>query len=145
MQAEIKKFKYHARMSQETQAFNGELWIDGEHVADLENRGNGEAQRVYPVAGHRMKVEQFEEYCKTLPSVESCGMTFKMDLDLWITDQVAERVYQIDLAKAMKKHLVIKRPEDGPHDFLQISGGCTAASIEWAKKNYPNCTILNPQ
>ena len=45
---ELKKIKCFAELSQETEAFTAELWIDGKHVADIKNDGQGGCNDITP-------------------------------------------------------------------------------------------------
>ena len=48
MKIELKKIKHARSLSEETNAFTAELHVNGEHVADCKNSGNGGMTDVYP-------------------------------------------------------------------------------------------------
>jgi hypothetical protein len=45
---ELKKIKHFNELSQETMAFSAQLWVDGKHIADISNNGEGGSNNVYP-------------------------------------------------------------------------------------------------
>ena len=46
---ELRKVKCFPELSEETEAFTAQLWIDGKHVANLKNDGHGGCNDVRPV------------------------------------------------------------------------------------------------
>jgi len=45
---ELKKIKHFNELSQETMAFSAQLWVDGKHIADISNNGEGGSNNIYP-------------------------------------------------------------------------------------------------
>jgi hypothetical protein len=60
MKIELKNIKHHTRLSEETNAFSGVLYIDGKRVADASNCGHGEPARLMPFEGQRATLDQVE-------------------------------------------------------------------------------------
>lgn len=49
---ELRKIKHFNELSQETMAFSAQLWVDGKHIADVSNNGEGGPNNVYPAKGY---------------------------------------------------------------------------------------------
>ena len=41
MKIELKRFSYNARLSEETNAFAADIWVDGKNVGFAKNDGHG--------------------------------------------------------------------------------------------------------
>lgn len=72
MNIELRKVKFHEHLSDETNCFEAELWVDGEKLADVLNRGQGgeNEYRVVrdPTYGqNNPKWAAFVKYCKAQP------------------------------------------------------------------------------
>lgn len=104
MKVELKNFKSHDRLSEETNAFTANLHIDGKRVGECSNRGHGE-----PILFHfndRATEQAFYDYCKSLPPVKS-GYDklgdLKMDADLYIGMMVEELLRNKDKERIEKQ------------------------------------------
>jgi len=49
---ELRKVKHFNELSQETMAFSAQLWVDGKHIADISNNGEGGSNNIYPAKGY---------------------------------------------------------------------------------------------
>lgn len=49
---ELRKIKHFNELSQETMAFSAQLWVDGKHIADVSNNGEGDPNNIYPAKGY---------------------------------------------------------------------------------------------
>lgn len=49
---ELRKIKHFNELSQETMAFSAQLWVDGKHIADVSNNGEGGPNNIYPAKGY---------------------------------------------------------------------------------------------
>jgi hypothetical protein len=73
MNVELRKVKYHEDMSDETNCFSAEVWVDGRKLADVRNDGQGGGHRYDVVGGHRYdgrgnsKWDEFSKWCKAQP------------------------------------------------------------------------------
>ena len=52
---ELRKIKHFHELSQETMAFSAQLWVDGKHIADVSNNGEGGSNNIYPAKGYTWK------------------------------------------------------------------------------------------
>ena len=100
MKLEMKNVKVYDSMSEETICFEGNLYANDRKVGRVENSGKGGPHRYE----FNFKQEaEIDAYCKTLPAIESEWFPegLKMDLELWISMEVAS----IDDHKWMQKQL----------------------------------------
>jgi len=104
MKIELKKIKHYPKLSEETEAFTAELYVDDKKVADVRNDGRGGCNFCYSYdKNSRSIIKQAEEFCKTLPPVtsdyEDVG-DLPMDLDFKISLLLGEYLEE----KERKKH-----------------------------------------
>lgn len=90
MKLELKNFKSNERMSDETNCFTADMWVNGKKIGMAMNRGHGG-----PTDMHYTDVEAgkaFEAYCKSLPPKESKYFPegLKMDAELFVDELVEE-------------------------------------------------------
>lgn len=67
MKIELKKVKFMEKMSEETNCFFAELYVNGKNIGYCKNDGRGGCTEVIPYAKHREIFVEVERYCKTLP------------------------------------------------------------------------------
>ena len=116
MQVELKSFKEHKELSDDSLAFSASLWIDGKRTAIVTNEGQGGMHRIQPTGptleklkANRIKLDEFEAYCKTLPDrietpswTDGEPYTVKMDGDVYINDLLMENFTELDKKNAEK-------------------------------------------
>ena len=108
MNIEVKKIKHARSLSEETNAFSAELHVDGKHVADCKNSGQGGMTDVYPKYSENKTKRKYyfdmvlkaEEFCKTLPKYKG---DLKMSLDFYIDLEVEKDLQKGDIDKTIKK------------------------------------------
>lgn len=113
MKIEVKKIKHARSLSEETNAFTAELYVDGEHVADCKNSGQGGMTDVYPKYSenkakrerYREIVQKAEVFCKKMPKVESefSKDGLAMSLDFYIDLEVENDLKNKEIQRAIKK------------------------------------------
>ena len=124
MKIELKQIEFSERMSQETNCFTANLYIDGKLAGDASNQGHGGPTdyRSYTDEGREL-IRKAEEYCKTLPPETHTmgGETFTLDMDLenYIDNLLNQYLREKELLRfrksmerAMKKSLVIGIPDE---------------------------------
>jgi len=69
MNVELKKVKFHEDMSDETNCFSAEIWVDGKVLAYVKNDGQGGGNDYWPVNGqaNNSALDSFREWCKAQP------------------------------------------------------------------------------
>jgi len=138
MQVELKKIKIAKFLSEETVAFKAQLWVDGEHIAEVSNEGRGGNNMIrhfYDGNDYNTlsKVKAFHAWCKAQPphvdklretSVDKWG-SLSMDADLYISlmiedyekEQEQKRLGQ-QLKRWCKTKTVIKLEGDEEGNYL---------------------------
>lgn len=109
MKVELKKFKHYPRLSQETDAFSAELWIDGKKAANASNSGTGGCDELH--FSDRKVEKAFYDYCKSLPPVQSKYGPLEMNSDLFL-GQLIEKLIMKKQLENWCKHSVVYRHKD---------------------------------
>lgn len=96
MNFELKNIEVFDRLSEETIAFDANLFVNGVHIASVSNRGNGESNRIIPLEGKRDDVTKFENWCSMQRPVRFPGFDgeFKSDADVQLTIAVVNFMNQ---------------------------------------------------
>ena len=116
MQVELKSFKEHKELSDDSLAFSASLWIDGKRTAIVTNEGQGGMHRIQPTGptleklkANRIKLDEFQAYCKTLPDrietpswTDGEPYTVKMDSEVFINDLLEEIFKELDKKNSEK-------------------------------------------
>lgn len=140
MKCELKKLQVYARMSEETTAFNAELWIDGVKAAECKNSGRGGNNDIYFI--DRALEKRFNEYCASLPNEPEYDL--KMDADLFISMLVEETEAKKKLARHTKTKVLFRLPGDkkGEYRTVKFQPGKRDEALAWVKNKYPNIAEL---
>lgn len=70
MKLSLRKVKYYAELSEETQCYTAELYLDGKKVATVKNDGHGESTDVYYTEGWQSELAQkLERYVQNNPVI----------------------------------------------------------------------------
>ena len=96
MKIEIKNLKFYPAMSEETNAFICDLFIDGKKAAYCKNDGHGGSTNYTPYTNQRSLIEQAESYAKNQPDIIvdlgykaiSLNSTLEMIIDTAIEEQL---------------------------------------------------------
>lgn len=99
MKIELRKVAHYPRLSQETAAFNADLYIDGVKRATVENDGHGGPNMVHPWQVGK----EIDDYAKTLPPKEMFGQMVPISGDYLISLILEEHLLEKDLKKDLKK------------------------------------------
>jgi hypothetical protein len=74
---ELRKIKSFEAMSEETEAFTAQLWVDGKHLADLKNDGQGGCNSVHPIKPFKYK--DVEPYTSLEVETQISAMVIEWD------------------------------------------------------------------
>lgn len=77
MKIELKKIKHSAALSQETNAYSAEIWVDGVKRGTVQNQGFGGPDDVQPTT----LAMEIIEYAKTLPHINCFGKDLPQSLE----------------------------------------------------------------
>lgn len=125
MKVELKKIKYAAFASQETNCFAAEVWLDGVPAFTVSNEGHGGCDMFGPIgngkqtgAESQAQVQRLEDYAKTLPQWEAYGTKGDMTADILIDELLQRHLVERDLKRKMAKAtLVTKKGQKGVWQF----------------------------
>jgi hypothetical protein len=106
MKIGLKRISISERMSEETNCFIADLYINGKKVGYCKNDGRGGCTDYHGDSKENNQIiREAEAYCKTLPNVRSEELDFEysQSLENFIDDLVDEHLKAKDLAKIDKK------------------------------------------
>lgn len=120
MRIELKKISYDERLSEETNAFSADLYIEGKKAGIASNRGYGGPTDYYADNENgKLLIQQAEAHCKTLPDIEypnghlpgtfSVPMSLELYIDNLLENYLSEREEKIvnrKIQKAMPDQLI---------------------------------------
>jgi hypothetical protein len=107
MKLELKAIKFYEKLSEETNAFSANLYVNGKKAAECSNRGHGGENEVN--AFDVELVRQAENHCESLPPIKTENFTLDMDLVMWIGEEVSNFIVQKELKKNFNKGLCITK------------------------------------
>lgn len=102
---ELKKISHNERLSEETNCFSADVYINGEKVAHAQNRGNGGSTDIHPYEGMREKLQEAELWAKSLPPHTSELGPLDSDLELVIDNLLCDHLVEKTKAKFAKRLL----------------------------------------
>jgi hypothetical protein len=90
MKIELKRISFNERMSEETNCFVADLYINGKNVGECKNEGHGGCTNYNGFSKENNEIiRQAEAYCKTLPKVKWKDMEWEQSLE-GVIDQLLE-------------------------------------------------------
>lgn len=106
MKIELKRIQHSPHLSEETEAFTANLYIQDVHAGYAKNNGHG-GSTFYQAKDEKGKIliRQAEEYCKKLPPVSYKGdnpknsFSWEMSLESYIDDLLNKHLEKKEIAK----------------------------------------------
>lgn len=108
MKIELKRISFNERMSDETNCFVADLYIDGKKVGEASNEGHGGCTNYGSSTPEGRKlIAEAEKYCKSLPKVRSEALNFEYDMTLehFIDDLLEAHLKEKEAKKKEKTYL----------------------------------------
>lgn len=105
---ELKNAKVSSRLSEDSQAFSADVWVDGVKRGTVRNHGNGGPNEVSPPA---LRLE-IEAHARTLPEIPlpwDKSKTMPTCADILIGEALGRAVEGKRLARLLKTHTVLVR------------------------------------
>lgn len=68
---ELRKISYNSRLSEETSAYSAQVWVDGEHIVDVLNRGHGGCDETNPPPKKNRTPEDWKAFHQKLEALET--------------------------------------------------------------------------
>jgi len=108
MKIDLKNIRYSASLSEETNAFTADVYIDGAKAAIAANRGHGASTDIAPLSEEsRDLIARAEQWCKTLPpdKLELNGeeVSFPVNLESYIDALIDDYVNDKNLKSFRRK------------------------------------------
>ena len=105
MKIELKSIKFSEAMSEETNAFTANLYINGKKVGYCKNQGHGGCTDYNSDAPEfRSVIKDAETYCSALPKTKWKGMEFDQSLES-VIDQLLEDWLKAKETKKMERRM----------------------------------------
>ena len=105
MKIELKSIKFSEAMSEETNAFTANLYINGKNVGYCKNQGHGGCTDYNANEPEDWKtIKEAEAYCKALPKVKYSNMEFDQSLES-VIDQLLEDWLKAKEVKKMERKM----------------------------------------
>jgi hypothetical protein len=143
MQLELKRISYNARLSQETNAYSADLYMDGRKVATCSNAGHGGCDEVHWLVPEA--ADLIDAFFKTVPPIKSHGYELQPDLELWCGQQVDRFATLKNLRRVLGRCVVLIDAQGVERNFPKLKPVRLAEPNVQAElaKRYPGATILN--
>lgn len=104
MKIELKRISFYERMSEETNCFAADLYINGKKVGYVKNDGQGGCTNYYGCTKEDNQIiREAEAYCKTLPKVKYLEHEWEQSLEHLIDTLFEEHIVAKLKAKEEKK------------------------------------------
>ena len=108
MKIELKSIKFSEAMSEETNAFTANLYINGKKVGYCKNQGHGgctDYNRYPDINGsdNLKTLKQAEAYCKALPKTKYRNMEFDQSLESVIDELLIDWLKAKETKKQVRK------------------------------------------
>jgi len=122
---ELKRVKFFEPMSEETNAFVADLYINGKKVGYVKNDGQGGPNDYHGnTKEDNQLIAEVEAYCKTLPKVKPDGYNFvyQPSLETMIDDQFElwlKNREEKKMQKLMEKAIVIGKPNGNSYSYVK--------------------------
>lgn len=105
MKIELRRINHNARLSEETNAFAAEVWIDGERAFEARNQGQGGCDH-YRQLGRWTEVEVSDWLKANRPARPFQGLTLEHDLEAEVGDLLARELEGRRLKRLLRTSLV---------------------------------------
>jgi len=142
MNLELKKVEFSERMSEETNCYCADLWVDGKKCAFVNNEGKG-GDTYYRAHSAEMfeLLKQAEAYALKQPEIVCKELDFSYDSDLGVIidklfEQWVEAKDQKKLDKMCKKGLAFGTPASYSYISWASANSLKEISLEVLQKTY---------
>jgi hypothetical protein len=125
MRIELKKFKWMPSLSEETNCYSANVYVNGKLAFTASNRGHGGCDDYYPIASKdgtydasRKLLAEATAYAKSLPPIDTDWGQINSDLETLIGNLVNRAINAGDLRKRMRKNILYVTPESKDGNFF---------------------------
>ena len=105
MKIELKNLKHFSRISDETNAFVADVYVDGVKTAHAENCGHGAETDIFAYVNQHERLDDAKAYCLSLPKIysEEFNFDFKQTIDYVVDKLVCDDLVKKEQIKMKKK------------------------------------------
>jgi hypothetical protein len=127
MKIELKRIQFSERMSEETNCFVADLYINGKNVGEAKNEGCGGPTNYYGNSKESNDIiRECEKYCSSLPDVD-LGNNLKIKNSLeWAIDELFESYLKEKenkrREKVMEKGIMFGVPNGASYQYIHWKG-----------------------
>ncbi len=146
MKLELKNINIQVKLSEETPAYTGRLFVDGKFFAEVSNHGQGGCDMQYPPKGTEKgfydRVNALDkQIAETFPTHDSewSDEPLKESLEMWCHGKVWEHVDQRNFKSSLSRKVLAYK--DGK--VYTYKGKKSEALMDAVAKQSPDLTILN--
>ncbi len=136
MKVELKGVTIYKKLSEETTAFTGSLFIDGKKAADAKNDGQGGSN--FLRFKERDVEKAFYVYAKSLPPDVSQYGELPMDGDFLISTMVEKIADEKDWQRRCRTKTWVKLTSHGPDDYITYPRPYDAKLGTMIREKHPN-------
>ena len=143
MNIELKRISFNERMSEETNCFVADLYINGKKVGYVKNDGRGGCTDYYGnTKEDNVLIAEAEKYCKSLPNVRSEELNFEYEQSLEnVIDEILEKYLKDNAVKKMLKKMQRRFATAICYGKID-DNGCEFGTVYW--KGRPLASIPLP-
>lgn len=105
MKIELRRINHNAKLSEETNAYTAEIWIDGERAFDARNQGQGGCD-FYRQVGRWTEAEVNAWLKANRPASTFQGLTLEHDLEAEVGDLLERELEYRRLKRLLRTNLV---------------------------------------
>lgn len=135
MKIELKNIKFSEHLSEETNAFTADIFVNRKKVGYAKNDGHGGCTWYHPYSVEdRAIINEAEKYCLGLPPIKYSTLEIPMNLEHKI-DQLFEVWLKKDLNKKLQKHClkgICVETENG-YRLIQWKGHTIKSILQYPK------------
>lgn len=107
----IKNVKFSEALSEETNAYVADVYLDNKKFGYARNQGHGGETDIQPYPDKRELFQEANEYAQSLPDIDTGTFTFKSTLDWVVDDLLVKYLEAKETKKMMSKGIVFKKKQ----------------------------------
>ena len=120
MNIQLKNIKFFEAMSEETNAFVADVYVNKVKVAYAKNDGHGGSTFYHAYEGKQELLKQAEQFCLGLPSVFNFPMDLEFKIDLLLEDWLKAKD-EAKMAKKLQKDMLTSLCIKTPNGYTQLT------------------------
>lgn len=147
MKIELKRIEHSERMSEETECFTADLWVDGVKIGTISNHGTGGCDDFH---GDHVAFAAADAWCKAnLPRWsldEAHPDQHETDLEMHVASILAKHLGIKQMKRELAKHVVFQKAGDKGLYTITPKKGFKASDPRihaQVLERHPGATILN--